>query len=403
MVCNENSTIDELRECILASPHHYLPLELFYGMLSVVCFIGGSVGNMVAFSYFLQQRKDNSTVIYILITAVDVVVSISQLPVGISYLQDRKPGVFGNDLFCNVWHFMWQIMSRQSVALVAILSITRTLSILFPLNIRISKRSLLLLLGATFVLQTLTGTIMYWFGGSGVYQPGNVDCSLLNIEKRYYYYHVVPTMVWYWLPVLPVITSCFVSLYVLQASKRVQSQSGTRLEKGGSLNRAKDSATMTIVLLTSLYVIFNMPMCVLNIFWTIQDMSHDAEGNLIYNCFGFDHPTYYVNNFVYCLCVPLNSLANPILYLCRIKRLREALIVKTMRFFASSSSGTHIQLHSMTHTQQNNYAQHNLLTQPHRRVTSHQRAGAKLRVSSCGHHRNNSVDLGMMRRKSLEL
>ena len=107
MVCNENSTIDELRECILASPHHYLPLELFYGMLSVVCFIGGSVGNMVAFSYFLQQRKDNSTVIYILITAVDVVVSISQLPVGISYLQDRKPGVFGNDLFCNVWHFMF--------------------------------------------------------------------------------------------------------------------------------------------------------------------------------------------------------------------------------------------------------------------------------------------------------
>ena len=400
-MCNPNSTeLEDLRLCILASPHHYLLLELFYGMLSVICFIGGTLGNLVALSYFLHQRKDNSTVIYILITAVDVVVSVSQLPVGISYLQDRKPGVFGNDLFCNVWHFVWQIMSRQSVALVAILSITRTLSILFPLQLRISKRSVIVLLVATFVLQTFTGTIMYWFGGSGVYQPGNVDCSLLNIDPNYYFYHVVPTMVWYWIPVLPVIASCFVSLYVLQASKRLQSQSSGRMEKGGSLNKAKDSATMTIVLLTILYVVFNMPMCVLNIFWTIEDMSHDENGEKIHHFFEFDRPTYYVNNFVYCLCVPLNSLANPILYLCRIKRLREALIIKTMRFFAgSSSSGTHMQLHSITHTQ------HNLLPQHHhlRRATSHQRANSHLAVSHCERTRNNSVDLGMMRRKSLEL
>ena len=420
-MCN-NETLEEQRLCILAASHHFLPLELFYGMLSVVCFIGGTLGNLVAFSYFLHQRKDNSTVIYILITAVDVLVSISQLPVGISYLQDRKPALFGSDLFCNVWHFMWQILSRQSVALVAILSITRTLSILFPLKLRISKRSIIFLLVATFLLQTFTGTIMYWFGGSGVYQPGNVDCSLLSINYTYYYYHVVPTMVWYWLPVLPVIASCFVSLYVLQASKRLQTQSGSRLEKGGSLNKAKDSATMTIVLLTSLYVIFNMPMCVLNIFWTIQDMAHDENDQLIYDFFRFDRPTYYVNNFVYCLCVPLNSLANPILYFCRIKRLREALVVKTMRLFASSSSGTHMQLHSLTHSkynhhakhphtqlnhqpQHNQQAQHNLLAQPVniRRATSHQRTVATQRVPSQNQPRNNSVDLGMMRRRSLEL
>jgi hypothetical protein len=147
-------------------------------------------------------------------------------------------------------------------------------------------------------------------------------------------------------------------------------------------------------------VIFNMPMCVLNVFWTIQDMSHDENGEYIYNFFKFDSPTYYLNNLVYCLCVPLNSLANPILYLCRIKRLREALIIQTMKLFGSSSSGTHVQLHSVTHTQ------HNLLARPPniQRASSqlHHRATTRLRVYSCEPMRN-SVDLGMMRRKSLEL
>ena len=338
-MCTGNETsLEEIRLCILSSPHYYFPIEVFYGLLSIVCFLGGTCGNVIAFFYFFHQRRDNSTIIYMPITLVDVVISITQLPVGFSYLDQRKPGIFGNVAFCNVWHFVWQIMSRQSVALVAILSITRTLSILFPLKIRISKKSIVVSLVATAVLQTFTGSIMYWFGGSGVYTPGNADCSLLIIDDIYYYYHVVPTMVWYWIPVLPVIASCFISLRVLKRSKKplCKWQKVEKRQSQGqlSINKSKDNATMTIVLLTALYVVFNMPMCVFNIFWTIDDMKEDPDSSY----FLFDMPTYYVNNMVYCLCVPLNSLANPILYLCRIKRLRTALIGKTMRLFGSSSN-----------------------------------------------------------------
>ena len=350
-MCTGNETLlEEIRLCILTSPHYFFSVEVFYGLLSVICFLGGTFGNIIAFVYFLHQRKDNSNIIYMLITSVDVIISVTQLPVGFSYLDQRRAGVFGNTVFCNVWHFFWQIMSRQSVALVAILSITRTLSILFPLKIRISRRSILLSLILTFFLQTFTGTIMYWFGGSGIYTPGNVDCSYLDIDHTYYYYHVVPTIIWYWLPVLPVIASCFISLRVLKNSKRPLCK-WQKVEKRQSqatlhLNKSKDNATMTIVLLTTLYVIFNIPMCMFNIFWMIDDMKKESDADAP-GFFDFDNPTYYVNNLVYCLCVPLNSLANPVLYLCRIKRLRTALVGKTLRIFGSSSNTHGVQLASI--------------------------------------------------------
>ena len=174
---------------------------------------------------------------------------------------------------------------------------------------------------------------MFWFGGFGKFNPGYADCSEVKIADEFYFFHVVPTIVWYWLPVLPVIASCFVSLYVLQTSKRLQSAAkrSPTSSRCVNINKSKDSATMTIVLLTSLYVVFNLPMCVANIFWTIEDTSSELNG-----FFNFDHPAYYFNNLVYCLCVPLNSQANPILYFCRIRRLRDAVIKKTMKLVATS-------------------------------------------------------------------
>ena len=314
-------------------------LDVFYGIMCVVCFVIGGLGNFASFLYFRNRRKDNSTIIYIVITFVDILISVLILPVGISYFAHRQPVVFQNDVFCNVWHFIWQTVSRLSVALVGILSITRTLCILLPLQVRISRRKLLISIVVTTLLQLFTQSIMLWFNGRGKYDKHYVDCSLIDIEQEYYYYHVIPMQLWYWLPFLPVTISCFISLYVLQRSKRLpiiaMSRASLRTEskhRKSMLVKTKDDATLTIILLTVLYIVFNVPLCISNILWTIQD-------TLKKNFFKFDEPKYYFNNYVYSLCAPLNALANPIVYFLRMKRLRTAVMGKlSKKMFALTST-----------------------------------------------------------------
>eukprot|EP00116_Pleurobrachia_bachei_P003850 sb/3464112/ len=366
MTFNETELNDSL-EVIYSADNYSHAIDICYGILSLICFLLGTLGNFAACAYFSSQRKDNCTVIYILITLVDVFISLLQLPVGVSYLTGRRPGLFRSHIFCDVWHFLWQILSRQSVALVAILSITRTLSILFPLKIRISKRAIVIPILLTFILQLITGSILYWYGGHGAYSANYVDCSYIVITPEHYFKHVIPTITWYWVPVLPVILSCIISYGVLQSSKRPGRESSCiqKVSNGAApigSTAAKNSATLTIVLLTFLYVIFNLPMSIANIFLTLDDVNWkklEKQGlsDQFESYTSFDAPTYYLSNFIYCFCVPLNSLANPVLYFSRIKRLRVTVLRKLgmmerdTRGTGGDVGGVSIQFHNISGNQ----------------------------------------------------
>ena len=68
-----------------------------------------------------------------LITANDIVVSITVLPVGISFLTQGQPGlIFGNNYGCEASYHTWTIAIHLSVFLVLCLCITRTISLLRP-------------------------------------------------------------------------------------------------------------------------------------------------------------------------------------------------------------------------------------------------------------------------------
>ena len=64
-----------------------------YGCTCFIIFLIGTLGNIVSFFYFRSKKRDISSVIYMLITANDIVVSIIVLPVGISALSQGQPGL----------------------------------------------------------------------------------------------------------------------------------------------------------------------------------------------------------------------------------------------------------------------------------------------------------------------
>ena len=107
--------------------------DLTYGSICFLCVLIGTFGNIVSFIHFKSEKRGISSVLYMFITANDIAVSIILLPVGISFVSKRQPGIiFGNKYGCESWVFIWRIAISVSIFLVLCLSITRTISLLRP-------------------------------------------------------------------------------------------------------------------------------------------------------------------------------------------------------------------------------------------------------------------------------
>ena len=107
-------------------------------------------------------------------------------------------------------------------------------------------------------------------------------------------------------PVLPILISCFISIVELHKQTDVGS---------------KRSVTITVVLFTVIYILFNVP------FVTYFIIAHvDRFSDFKYKIFEFEKPSYNLRSFVVSISVMLNSAVNPMLYLFRFKRFRLFLV-----------------------------------------------------------------------------
>ena len=118
----------------------------------------------------------------------------------------------------------------------------------------------------------------------------------------------------YTLPVLPVTLSCIISAYTLLRTKNSMIQQSNSEQM--SLVRDKIRSTITIVWFTVVYIVFNIPVCVVWILISVERSNY-------FNFFLFDRPGHYFVNFIPTLSVALNSVINPILDFWRMRYLRE--------------------------------------------------------------------------------
>ena len=288
--------------------------DVIYGTICCLCFLLGTVGNIVSFLYFKAKKRDISSVIYILITANDLVVSVIIVPVGISWLSERSPGiVFGTSLSCKAWAYLWGIAVLYSIFLVLCLSITRTVSLIRPFQQQ-EIRHLLTALVSYFllILALLIGLhvqkgIEVRFSPSTLYcdfflQPnGHIPIILLVILNSVY---MAPAFV--------VVISCVISTVLLTRRNNIAQQRELQL--------SRNKATVTILLFALVYGVCNVPLVVDYIFQTYA--IHTDNFEWYSNLYQFDTQLYYRSAIITVL-IAANSAANPILYLWRMPRLRE--------------------------------------------------------------------------------
>ena len=289
----------------------------FNGSICCLCFLIGTLGNIVSFLYFKSKKRDISNVIYMLITANDIVISITVLPVGISFLSQGKPGlIFGNKYGCVAWQGVWEMAISLSVFLVLCLCITRTISLLTPF--RRQKIKYLAVAVVMYVgINLIKWAILNSFSGIYVlFTPSHSRCimSVKDPDRKSEIKTVSALQnISFTAPALVVSISCAISVIVIltRRNRNVQQR---------ELQQSRNRATVTLLLFALLYGVCNIPFAVDNVFVTYCLGINDWQ--IYYDLLKFDKHLYYWNAMA-TLLLAANSAANPILYFWRMPALRE--------------------------------------------------------------------------------
>ena len=298
----------------------------------------GAIGNFVALFYFLQRRADSSNSryckqIYSIIALVDLSICLTLFPIiEAAFREDRNGVFFGNSMFCDVWGMLWTGLPIMSIFLIAMLSVSRLLVIIIP-TIRLKFAvSWCVPAGAALALTVLNLTLFHTKSMFVVYHPEWLACyptvfpaqteptKLVGPEdiKR----GLIQAALFFFLPgilIIPISISGILSVVCLRRSANISARMN-------SSTRRQNAATVTILLVTMLYFLFNLPLSltVLGALVMNHVMSRNSSSLQVtvheYNSAKFwDIPVlnYYGCFVVFYLCISLNSLCNPIMYLYR--------------------------------------------------------------------------------------
>lgn len=144
-------------------------LDVFNGVLALYIATFGVLWNIMALSFFLRSRKDVIKIIYISITFVDLLTCLMMAPIGISDLDFRNAHFFANKVLCNAHGFLWNVAARLTVFLVMVLSITRTVYLLFPFK-KISKKAVVITITVYIVVQLVQASVPFAVSFDNSYQ-----------------------------------------------------------------------------------------------------------------------------------------------------------------------------------------------------------------------------------------
>ena len=260
--------------------------------------------------------------IYMLITANDIVVSITVLPVGISALSQGQPGlIFGNHHGCVAWYGVWTMAVMLSIFFVSCLCITRTLSLLKPFQGQ-EIRYLVISVVLYLVINSASLILLFSLDGTSVaFMQTYSSCFLFTAipiadHQTELNALAVNENIFYTTPAIVVTASCVISVVVLTRKNR------NVLQKG--VQQSRNRATVTILLFALLYGFCNLPFVIDRIVYTISVSTNDWE--IYYNFYqsllgNFNRLQY--ENIINPLLLAANSATNPILYFWRMPALRE--------------------------------------------------------------------------------
>ena len=273
----------------------------------------GIPGNIIALLFFRTQAADLPSLLYRITAVNDIALLMSTLPTTVSLFYKRQPMWYKNQLFCTIFGMLQTILPAFSVAIVGALCISRTVQ-LFLFTRKVNKKLILFLLFSYLAylvigetVPVLLGRLYFSYISTEIYcwdSPVN-SANISKVE----YINIARDMVSFCLPVVPILLCCIISTVKIRLNKKVTASNG---------NSLKIRASITILIFTVAYVIFNIPILVLEVMNLHTAVEENYPGHYFDNFFMYQ----YGWNMAKILLPACNAAVNPVIYLARIAKYR---------------------------------------------------------------------------------
>ena len=288
----------------------YRRYDVLIALILMLCLLIGLPGNLVSL-FFYSCRRDFASLIYSCICGLDVFISLISIPVMISLFNHRMPGILANQIFCVGWNVVFYFLARMSMFLVMLLSVSRTIAIVFPFY-QMRKKVFLAACGVyTLIMFIWSGLIVHHAGAEiyYAYDKHTVYCyydlldlggSIPKIEQIFFALS---------LGIPPIVTLISFTISV------------NKLARKSSVSHMSDrnrKASVTLASFTGLFLICNAPCFANNVVYMV--------GSFL----GIYPRPFYMSTFMFfyswvlaeVVSVVVNAALNPVLYYFRIQALR---------------------------------------------------------------------------------
>ena len=284
-------------------------------LASVIIFssVVGALGNISALCYFWTKRcKTIPDLLYLAISATDVI-SVSLFPLStISLVNDRKRMLFNNEGFCTAWSSVITFTARMSMFLAMMICITRTIAMKYPFfHI---KRSWLIGAISGYAGYMIVFYLIYlsqkWHYGGYSYELSSCLLVTLNFRSGVpvfaAYFGAVSFVLELLLPSVVTFVCFFVGMWVLMARPAVNNEKEFR------------RVSVSISIFTAAFLMCNLP-CSLYVMWDYLGLLNilplAAEVLVKDRRYLF----YYSQLMLQYFPVFLNAVINPLIYLLRMR------------------------------------------------------------------------------------
>ena len=315
----------------------YSGLDYSIGILLCITSLTGIIMNSVAFVYFKSATKRNRNGkffkrLYSVISLNDIFICLGVFPaIEAAFSSDREGVLFTNSAFCSGWFVYWFTIYYLSMILIAALSISRLCLIMSPKSYLTPWVSYAICGGFAVVIFTFWATLSAVHLVYPTYYPEHMFCGFASFSNSNtsLLYNSGLTAKFILVAINGVSVACFFTVCITFVLSLVYLQ---RFIKAASVQgvskRPRIAAAKTVILVTFLYILFNVPIMSITLYMVgdriINPEPDDATIEYMIwrnNTHLFKSVTF-LNQYAMALCfalgTSLNSMLNPIVYACRI-------------------------------------------------------------------------------------
>ena len=283
--------------------------RVYDGLISAtywICLLIGLPGNCLSLTYFIKTGKRNlSTWLYIIMCVIDIFCCTIQIPVAISLLNERSPGLLlGNMYVCSAWHFVTLLLQQMAMYVTMLLALTRSIVIMFPFFV--INRNWTVVSVAGNLIYHIIWNVMYYSDATSYYSTATALCTVYSHNLLSLLYNINYNIFSLAPPVI-----IFISIAATTYKLRSQSISRT------SRQRCRYSS-MTIIYFSVTFLVSNSFAFVNNSLYIFTLNNPPYPGPIYESTFMF----FYSWQFSFLFCTVLNSALNPLLYFWRMSKIR---------------------------------------------------------------------------------